>query len=117
MFGLNPLPGTIADHDLGLSGRIAITSCLIEPYRNQPPVIEVFNCKAKLFAFFAKLQRQADGLWPTGGYRIKFKKEHRQKFLEEMVMVHPTAFLFIRQNIHTYPPIVQQLSSTRTIVR
>ena len=54
------VPGVMANHDLGLLGRIAITPCLIEPYRNQPPVIEVCNCKAKLFAIFGELQRQAD---------------------------------------------------------
>ena len=53
------IPATMDSTDLGLLGRIAKTPCLIEPFRNQPPVIEVCNCKAKLFAVFSELQRQA----------------------------------------------------------
>ena len=53
------IPATMDSIDLGLLGRIAKTPCLIEPFRNQPPVIEVCNCKAKLFAVFGELQRQA----------------------------------------------------------
>ena len=53
------IPATMDSTDLGLLGRIAKTPCLIEPFRNQPPVIEVCNCKAKLFAVFGELQRQA----------------------------------------------------------
>ena len=53
------VPGALDSTDLGLLGRIATTRCLIEPFRNQPPVIEVCNCKAKLFSVFGELQRQA----------------------------------------------------------
>ena len=53
------IPAAMDSTDLGLLGRIAKTPCLIEPFRNQPPVIEVCNCKAKLFAVFGELQRQA----------------------------------------------------------
>ena len=53
------VPGQVSSTDLGLLGRMAITPCLIEPFRKQPPVIEVCNCKGKLFAVFGELQRQA----------------------------------------------------------
>ena len=33
---------------LGLLGRIAATSCLLEPYRNQPTLPEVRSCLLKL---------------------------------------------------------------------
>jgi len=54
------VPSAVIPPDLGLLGRIAATPCLIEPFRQQPPLIEVCNCKAKLFAIFAELQRQAE---------------------------------------------------------
>jgi len=44
---------------LGLLGRMAATSCLIEPFRNSPSRTEVRNCLLKLFLVHAELQRQA----------------------------------------------------------
>lgn len=41
---------------LGLLGRMAVTSCLIEPFRNQPTPTEVRNCLLKLFLAQADLQ-------------------------------------------------------------
>jgi hypothetical protein len=43
----------------GLLKQIAATACLIEPFRKQPSMIEVYSCKEKLFAIFGELQRQA----------------------------------------------------------
>ena len=45
---------------LGLLGRIAATPCLVEAFRNQPPLIAIFNCKQKLFSVFGEWQRQAE---------------------------------------------------------
>jgi hypothetical protein len=45
---------------LGLLGRIAATPCLLEAFRNQPPLIAIFNCKQKLFSVFGEWQRQAE---------------------------------------------------------
>jgi hypothetical protein len=44
---------------LGWLGRMAATSCLIEPFRNSPSRTEVRNCLLKLFLVHADLQRQA----------------------------------------------------------
>jgi hypothetical protein len=44
----------------GLLGQMAATPCLFEPFRAQPPVIQVLNCKHKLFSVFGELQRQAE---------------------------------------------------------
>jgi Domain of unknown function (DUF4351) len=52
--GTLPLP-----EEYGLLRQIAATACLIEPFRKQPSMIEVYSCKEKLFAIFGELQRQA----------------------------------------------------------
>jgi hypothetical protein len=39
---------------------MAMPPSLFEPFRSQPPVIQVINCKQKLFSVFGELQRQAD---------------------------------------------------------
>jgi hypothetical protein len=44
---------------LGLLGRIAQTTSLIEPFRNQPSRTEIRNCLLKLFSVYAELQRKA----------------------------------------------------------
>jgi Domain of unknown function (DUF4351) len=45
---------------LGLLGRIAATPCLLEAFRQQPPLIDIFSCKQKLFSVFGEWQRQAE---------------------------------------------------------
>ncbi|MFL9454797.1 MULTISPECIES: hypothetical protein [Nostocales] len=35
------------------------SSCLLEPFRNQPSRTEVRNCILKLFSYFGELQRRA----------------------------------------------------------
>jgi hypothetical protein len=45
--------------ELGLLGRIAQTSCLIEPFRNQPTLDEVRSCLLKLFQVHGDFRRQA----------------------------------------------------------
>jgi hypothetical protein len=54
------LPIPSVPGDLGLVAQMAATACLIEPFRQQPTRMEVFQCKAKLLAVFGELQRQAD---------------------------------------------------------
>lgn len=44
---------------IGLLGRIAATSCLIEPFRNSPTPTEVRSCLLKLFLVQGEAQRQA----------------------------------------------------------
>lgn len=44
---------------LGLLGRIASTTCLLEPFRNPPSATEVRNSLLKLFLIQAQQQRQA----------------------------------------------------------
>ncbi len=44
---------------LGLLGRIATTSSLLEPFRNQPSKTEVRNCLLKLFSICGEWQRKA----------------------------------------------------------
>ncbi|MBR8827468.1 MAG: hypothetical protein DSM107014_06100 [Gomphosphaeria aponina SAG 52.96 = DSM 107014] len=46
--------------NLGLLNIIAAQSCLIEVFRNAPTVIEVRNCKLKLFAKQGEMLRQAN---------------------------------------------------------
>ncbi len=47
--------GAIAPKTLGLLGQIAVTPCLIEPFRNPPSWLDVCNCKHKLFSIFGEL--------------------------------------------------------------
>ncbi len=45
---------------LGLLGQMALSTCLFEPFRNQPTWAEVRNCLIKLFSIqFADVLRQA----------------------------------------------------------
>ncbi len=57
-FSPSPQPA-IPPEQLGLLGRIATTTCLIEPFRNQPSLTEIRNCLLKLFLVHADRQRQA----------------------------------------------------------
>jgi hypothetical protein len=57
-FSPSPQPA-IPPEQLGLLGRIALTACLIEPFRNQPSLTEIRNCLLKLFLVQADRQRQA----------------------------------------------------------
>jgi len=50
---------SINPNQLGLVGKIAATSCLIEPFRNQPTLTQVRNCLLKLLLVQAEAQRQA----------------------------------------------------------
>jgi Domain of unknown function (DUF4351) len=54
-----PSPAASPEPD-GLLGQMAATPCLFEPFRAQPPVIQMLNCKHKLFSVFGELQRQAE---------------------------------------------------------
>ncbi|NEP59639.1 MAG: hypothetical protein F6K31_21940, partial [Symploca sp. SIO2G7] len=51
-------PATEAPH-LGLLGKIASGSCLLEVFRNAPTAVEVRNCQSKLFSLHSELLRQA----------------------------------------------------------
>ncbi len=44
---------------LGLLGKMTASTCLLEPFRNQPSKTEVRNCILKLFSYFGELQRKA----------------------------------------------------------
>lgn len=45
--------------NFGILNKIAVTSCLLEPFRKQPTEREIRSCLAKLFHLEADLQRQA----------------------------------------------------------
>ncbi|MBD2294208.1 hypothetical protein H6G06_12065 [Anabaena sphaerica FACHB-251] len=45
--------------ELGLLGKMAVTSCLFEPYRNAPNEIEIRSCLLKLYSVQSELLRQA----------------------------------------------------------
>jgi hypothetical protein len=49
----------ITPQELGLLGRIAQTTCLIEPFRNQPSAFEIRSCLQKLFQVHGEYQRKA----------------------------------------------------------
>lgn len=49
----------IAPPELGLLGRIALTPCLLEPFRNQPTASEVRSCLLKLYQVHGDYQRKA----------------------------------------------------------
>jgi hypothetical protein len=42
---------------LGLLGKMAVTSCLFEPFRNPPSVVEIRSCISKLYAVHNELLR------------------------------------------------------------
>lgn len=52
-------PTVIAPPELGLLGRIALTPCLLEPFRNQPTPSEVRSCLLKLYQVHGDYQRRA----------------------------------------------------------
>lgn len=54
-----PSESKISPEALGLLGRIARNPCLLEPFRNQPTIIEIRNCLLKLFLVQAEYQRKA----------------------------------------------------------
>jgi hypothetical protein len=45
--------------DLGILGRMLQTPCLIEPFRNQPTLVEVRSCLLKLFQVHGDYHRRA----------------------------------------------------------
>ena len=54
------IPTTTAiNSELGLLGKMAVTSCLFEPYRNAPNEIEIRSCLLKLYSVQGELLRQA----------------------------------------------------------
>ncbi len=56
----SPSPSSQAKLEyLGLLGKMTASSCLLEPFRNQPSRTEVRNCILKLFSYFGELQRKA----------------------------------------------------------
>jgi hypothetical protein len=54
-----PTASSWQDH-YRILAQMAVTPCLFEPFRAQPPVIQFLNCKHKLFSVFGELQRQAE---------------------------------------------------------
>ena len=50
---------TAINSELGLLGKMAVTSCLFEPYRNAPNEIEIRSCLLKLYSVQGELLRQA----------------------------------------------------------
>jgi hypothetical protein len=57
--------------EVGLLGRMAVTSCLFEPYRNAPNEVEIRSCLLKLYSVQGELLRQA-------------KREKRSKYLSKI---------------------------------
>ncbi|MTJ10176.1 hypothetical protein [Anabaena sp. UHCC 0204] len=56
----SPIPSPKVDpQSLGLLGRIAQSTALLEPFRNQPSKTEVRNCIIKLFSVYGDFQRKA----------------------------------------------------------
>ncbi|TAE59740.1 MAG: hypothetical protein EAZ87_08580 [Nostocales cyanobacterium] len=56
----SPIPSPqVNPQSLGLLGRIAETTALLEPFRNQPSKTEIRNCIIKLFSVYGDLQRKA----------------------------------------------------------
>ncbi|MBS9386039.1 MAG: hypothetical protein HEQ24_18180 [Dolichospermum sp. BR01] len=50
---------TVINSELGLLGKMAVTSCLFEPYRNAPNEVEIRSCLLKLYSVQGELLRQA----------------------------------------------------------
>jgi hypothetical protein len=50
---------TAINSELGLLGKMAVTSCLFEPYRNAPSEVEIRSCLLKLYSVQGELLRQA----------------------------------------------------------
>ncbi|AFW95637.1 MULTISPECIES: Yae1 family protein [Nostocales] len=50
---------TVINSELGLLGKMAVTSCLFEPYRNARNEIEIRSCLLKLYSVQGELLRQA----------------------------------------------------------
>jgi len=50
---------TAINSELGLLGKMAVTSCLFEPYRNAPNETEIRSCLLKLYSVHGELLRQA----------------------------------------------------------
>ena len=50
---------TVINSELGLLGKMAVTSCLFEPYRNAPNEVEIRSCLLKLYSVHGELLRQA----------------------------------------------------------
>jgi hypothetical protein len=50
---------TAINSELGLLGKMAVTSCLFEPYRNAPNEVEIRSCLLKLYSVQSELLRQA----------------------------------------------------------
>ncbi|MTJ53526.1 hypothetical protein FJR38_13180 [Anabaena sp. UHCC 0253] len=56
----SPIPSPKVDpQSLGLLGRIAQSTALLEPFRNQPSKTEIRNCIIKLFSVYGDFQRKA----------------------------------------------------------
>jgi hypothetical protein len=56
----SPIPSAKVDpQSLGLLGRIAQSTALLEPFRNPPSKTEVRNCIIKLFSIYGDFQRKA----------------------------------------------------------
>jgi hypothetical protein len=54
------VPTTTSENsELGLLGKMAVTSCLFEPYRNAPNEVEIRSCLLKLYSVQGELLRQA----------------------------------------------------------
>jgi hypothetical protein len=47
--------------DLGLLAKMAVTSCLFEPFRNPPNEMKIRSCMSKLYSVQEELFRQAKG--------------------------------------------------------
>jgi hypothetical protein len=50
---------TSTNSELGLLGKMAVTSCLFEPYRNAPNEVEIRTCLLKLYSVQGNLLREA----------------------------------------------------------
>jgi hypothetical protein len=50
---------TSTNSELGLLGKMAVTSCLFEPYRNAPNEVEIRTCLLKLYSVQGDLLREA----------------------------------------------------------
>ena len=54
-----PNPSPSPTSELGLLAKMAVTSCLFEPFRNPPSEVEIRSCLLKLYTIHGDLLRQA----------------------------------------------------------
>jgi hypothetical protein len=118
-----PLPEKAADREkLGLLGRMAATTCLIEPYRNPPAHLEIRTCQMRLFIQHSEHLREAkrkkqklreadyEMLWVVGP---TVSKTILADFRAEETQEWGNGVYFLGKGEHTALVAVHQLDPTR----